>query len=90
MKNENERNYIFEQWYNFGKLNKEKFFKLYPEVNIQSERSMTELEKHKNWKEINNLRATPTILVNGYLLPDNYKINDLKYISNISDLNPHM
>lgn len=88
MKNENERNNIFEQWYSFGKLNKEKFFKLHPEVYIQSERSIAELEKHTKWKEANNLRATPTILVNGYLLPDNYKINDLKYISNISELIP--
>ena len=27
------------------------------------------------------LRATPTILVNGYQLPENYKIEDLKYFT---------
>jgi len=26
-------------------------------------------------------RATPTILVNGYKLPDNYKIEDLRYFT---------
>ena len=32
-------------------------------------------------KEKTQLRATPTILVNGYKLPDNYKIKDLKYFT---------
>jgi len=27
------------------------------------------------------LRATPTILVNGYKLPENYKIEDLRYFT---------
>ena len=38
-----------------------------------------EFQKHESWKEKTQLRATPTILVNGYKLPDNYKIEDLRY-----------
>jgi len=34
------------------------------------------------WKAKTQLRATPTILVNGYKLPDNYKIEDLRYFTN--------
>jgi len=38
-----------------------------------------EFQKHEAWKEKTQLRATPTILVNGFKLPDNYKIEDLRY-----------
>jgi len=40
-----------------------------------------EFQKHEAWKEKTQLRATPTILVNGYKLPDSYKIEDLKYFT---------
>jgi protein-disulfide isomerase len=40
-----------------------------------------EFQKHESWKEKTHLRATPTILVNGYKLPDNYKIEDLRYFT---------
>jgi len=40
-----------------------------------------EFTKHEAWKEKTQLRATPTILVNGYKLPDNYKIEDLRYFT---------
>lgn len=32
-----------------------------------------------NTNSKSGLRATPTILINGYALPDYYKIEDLKY-----------
>jgi protein-disulfide isomerase len=38
-------------------------------------------QKHKQWKEDTKLRATPTILVNGYKLPENYRIEDLRYFA---------
>jgi len=40
-----------------------------------------EFQKHDSWKAITQLRATPTIIVNGYKLPDNYKIEDLRYFT---------
>ncbi|MDR1115119.1 MAG: hypothetical protein LBL33_03025 [Tannerella sp.] len=40
-----------------------------------------EFRKHEAWKEKTQLRATPTILVNGYKLPGNYKIEDLRYFT---------
>jgi protein-disulfide isomerase len=43
----------------------------------------TEFQKHEAWKEKTQLRATPTVLVNGYKLPDNYKIEDLRYFTNV-------
>lgn len=39
-----------------------------------------ELEKHARWIKENGIHATPTILVNGYLLPEPYNASDLKFI----------
>ena len=36
---------------------------------------------HEQWKKQSGLRATPTILVNGYKLPDSYKTENIKYIT---------
>ncbi|MDR3219419.1 MAG: hypothetical protein LBU22_10695 [Dysgonamonadaceae bacterium] len=49
----------------------------------------TEFQKHAAWKEKSWLRATPAILVNGYQLPENYKIEDLRYFTEFTiDVNP--
>ena len=40
-----------------------------------------EFQKHESWREQTKLRATPTIIVNGYKLPENYKIEDLRYFT---------
>ena len=45
-----------------------------------------EFQKHEAWKEKTQLRATPTIVVNGYKLPDNYKIEDLRYFTDFADV----
>jgi len=43
-----------------------------------------EFQKHEAWKATTKLTATPTILVNGYKLPGNYKIEDLKNFTEFS------
>ena len=73
---------IFDEWFEKGKFNKEEFFKLYP-VNTDTQEVIREFELHERWKEQSGLRATPTILVNGYKLPDNFKIEDMSYFPNI-------
>jgi protein-disulfide isomerase len=62
-----------------GKNRKEEFFKIHA-VNTESEVVTNEFERHLAWIDKTGLRATPTILVNSYKLPDNYKIEDLKYL----------
>ena len=74
---------IFDEWFEKGKFNKEEFFKLYP-VNTDTQEVIREFELHERWKEQSGLRATPIILVNGYKLPDNLKIEDLRYFKNIA------
>jgi len=36
--------------------------------------------KQRNWCEMAGITATPTILVNGYKLPEPYRLEDLKYL----------
>ena len=42
-----------------------------------------EFRKHEAWKQKTQIRATPTVLVNGYQLPESYKIEDLRYFTNL-------
>ena len=69
---------IIANWFEKGKPLKEAFFN---DMNLDMTNPEVEVEfqKHEAWKEKTQLRATPTILVNGYKLPDNYKIEDLRY-----------
>ena len=71
---------IISDWFKKGKSLKEAFFK---DMQLDTSNPIVEAEfqKHEAWKEKTRLRATPTILVNGYKLPDNYKIEDLKYFT---------
>ena len=73
---------LFANRFEKGKFLKERFFE-----NLQLDRDKPEVEvefqKHETWKEKTQLRATPTVLVNGYKLPDNYKIEDLRYFTNL-------
>ena len=65
---------IIGDWFENGKILKEAFFK---DLNLNNPAIEAEFQKHEAWKEKTQLRAIPTILVNGYKLPDNYKIEDL-------------
>jgi protein-disulfide isomerase len=71
---------IFADWFEKGKPLKEKFFENL-QLDMTNPAIETEFQKHNVWKEKTQLRATPTILVNDYKLPDNYKIEDLRNFS---------
>ena len=38
------------------------------------------MDKQKAWCEMAEVTATPTMLLNGYRLPDLYQLPDLKYM----------
>ena len=73
---------IIADWFEKGKPLREAFFNDL-ELNIEDSQVESEFQKHEAWKEKTQMRATPVILVNGYKLPDNYKIEDLKYFTKI-------
>jgi len=81
-KGQSEFEQIISNWFEKGKPLKEAFFENM-QLNMENPCIETEFQKHETWKEKTRLRATPTILVNGYKLPDNYKIEDLRYFTNL-------
>jgi len=80
---EDEREEIISTWFIKGKNDRENFFNLY-NVDSNAQEVLAEFEKHEEWQNKSGLIVTPTILVNGYKLPDNYKIEDLKYFTRIN------
>lgn len=67
---------IYNEWFRSGRFNPNSFMKKY-KVNLNTNEVNLELEKHNLWKLRNNLNKTPLILLNGYLLPENYEIEDI-------------
>ena len=79
-KGQSEFECIIADWFEKGKLMKESFFHDL-KLDVTSLEVEVEFQKHEAWKEKTQLRATPTIIVNGYKLPENYKIEDLCYFT---------
>lgn len=65
-------------WYEQKQKNYDEWVKVYPvpsSANINAQ-----LAQQKKWVDIAEISATPTLLVNGYKLPKNYQLADLKYM----------
>lgn len=77
-----ETTYIYSEWYIKGKDDKQSFYDKYSKGEYD-DKSLAEFEKHIKWKEESKLSATPTIFVNGYTLPKEYKIEDLEYFTDL-------
>ncbi|MDR1883474.1 MAG: thioredoxin domain-containing protein [Prevotella sp.] len=73
---------IYREWFKEGTINREEFFRRH--TCVKNEKTEQELQSHTRWKEETRLRTTPAVLVNGYKLPDNYKIEDLKYFTDLN------
>ncbi|MCD7936377.1 MAG: thioredoxin domain-containing protein [Tannerellaceae bacterium] len=71
------------EWYTSGKDNREETYKKYPFTG-SDEQLVTEFEKQKEWIQKSNIHATPTLLFNGHLLPEKYKVEDLVYFYDIT------
>jgi hypothetical protein len=69
---------VFSNWFEKGKALQEDFFNDF-HLDINKPEVETEFQKHEAWKKKTQIRATPTILVKGYQLPENYRIEDLRY-----------
>ena len=66
-----ERNRIYKKWFEGGKYDKEEVFKSHFFISDANSVSK-EYQKHLDWKEQTKLRATPTVLYDGYELPEMY------------------
>jgi hypothetical protein len=73
---------IFSDWYRHGQYKKEKFYRKYgfSKTNTQIEQEFAE---HNKWIKETKFEGTPTILVNGYMLPKAYSLEDLIYFTDL-------
>ena len=73
---------LLSSWFEKGVTLKDDFFK---DMSLGMDNPAIEIEfqKHEAWKQKTQLRATPTILINGYQLPESYKIEDLRYFTDL-------
>ncbi|MDU1890056.1 MAG: vitamin K epoxide reductase family protein [Dysgonomonas sp.] len=74
---------IFNEWFEYGKYNREQFFDNY-KFAINEQAVETEATKHREWKERNPIYGTPTILINGYEFPEKYSIEDIKHFTEMN------
>lgn len=65
-------------WYAQSTKEYEQWAQKYP-VNFNSEINAV-TQKQKDWCEMAEISSTPTILVNGYKLPEPYRLEDIKYL----------
>lgn len=72
-------NKIYNDWFEKGKSFPMKFINYY-DINIENNDVNDEIEKHKSWISGTKINATPTVLVNGFQLPNIYKIDDLELL----------
>lgn len=73
---------IYTDWFEKGKFEKEEFFQKY-NMDIENDDVQMEFQHHNQWIEETKISATPTILVMGYKLPENYKIEDLRHFKDL-------
>ncbi len=71
----------FALWYSNDKFDYERIVNS-NDTYIHTEKIEEEMEKHRKWRTRTALMETPTVLVNGHKLPDEYEIEDLALIAN--------
>ncbi|MNY22235.1 hypothetical protein D3C86_1558330 [compost metagenome] len=65
-------------WYDSTKKDYDTWAKNYP-MQVNGEMEVV-TQRQKEWCELTEVTFTPTILVNGYKLPDPYRLDDIKYL----------
>ena len=68
-------------WYAKGRYCKESYYETY-QLDFDDSEIQYSLQQQKEWVRENKISSTPTILVNGYLLPDDYELKDLSNLMN--------
>ena len=74
---------LFHDWFEKGKPLRDDYFK---EMGLDMDNPAIEAEfqKHEAWKQKTQIKGTPTVLVNGYQLPETYKVEDLRYFTDLN------
>lgn len=65
-------------WYEQKQKNYDDWAQLYP-VKLNN-RDFAQLDNQKKWCSTAEIKATPAFLINGHVLPENYRLRDIKYL----------
>jgi len=68
---------LITDWFENGVAKRDAYYKDWA-LDIKAQEVEAEFQKHEAWRKKTQIRATPTVLVNGYQLPEMYKIEDLQ------------
>ena len=69
---------VFSDWYAGGKDKQAKFFN--KELEVNNPLVKEEYERHEMWKKATGFSATPTLLLNGKMLPSIYDVKDIVFM----------
>lgn len=71
-----------DDWYLAEKKDYDTFAQKYP-LNGELKKQGNKIEAMRDWCDKTEIRFTPTFFVNGYQLPSNYSVHDLKYFLSV-------
>ncbi len=74
---------LFAQWFQRGRFNAQNFISKY-NYNLFDERIDISMREQENWWRNYGLTSTPMILINGFVLPNEYSIGDLTLALNFN------
>jgi hypothetical protein len=79
----NESDYLrfLSDWYAKGRHKKEDCYKRY-RLNPNDKDMLANFQAQNEWVRRNTISSTPTVLTNGYLLPEEYELKDISYLIN--------
>lgn len=79
----NESDYLrfLSDWYAKWRHKKEDCYKRY-RLNPNDKDMLANFQAQNEWVRRNTISSTPTVLTNGYLLPEEYELKDMSYLIN--------
>ncbi len=71
-------NHVLDEWYLASQKDYDAFAAKYP-INVDLRIQTEKISKMRKWCDRAKIKYTPTIFIDGYELPRNYKISDINY-----------
>jgi len=76
---------IFNDWFEKGRDQRDDYFKDMS-LDMENPKIEDEFQKHEAWIKKTQIKGTPTVLINGFQLSESYKIEDLRFFSDLDIL----
>lgn len=74
---------VYRKWYDSGKNQAEDFMAKYPAIDCDTFAVEQEMQRHTSWIARFGFSVTPTIIVNGHVLPYEYDLADLSLFTDV-------